>query len=406
MLALKASGRFTAIQDTEMIIKQTRQATGEVKHNKQFLHNMKPYNILTVVQPGLEEIACREIKALGYHDQIKIRGGIFLKGHLSTVIRLNLACRTISRVLIELAEFEAKSFSQLQKQFSRIPWQDYLENKKICIRVSSFRSLLYHEKAIAERLISSLSTALGKTVEIVGSPDVDNTQLIVIHAQKDVFTVRIDSSGAHLHKRGYGICKEDAPLRETVACALLYSIGWKEGVSSICDPMCGSGTIPIEAALMAKQVPLSAFRNFSLQGWKTYQPEVFEKIHTELMGKINLSPHVFIHASDQSSKAVEAARSNAEKAGVAHLLDLQVQSLAENKIDRNTTVITNPPWGKRIADREICHIWNELHKLAKQGNEVYILLPEMQSGEFHYRYKTVLNFNSGELKVRFIKLEA
>lgn len=367
---------------------------------------MKPFNILTVVQPGLEEAASREINALGYKDLTVVRGGIFLKGHLSTVIKLNLACRTISRVLIELAQFEAGSFSQLQKRFNRIPWLDYIADRKVCIRVSSFRSALYHEKAISERLISSLSDVLGRTVEVVGSPDEINTQLIVVHASRDVFTVRMDSSGAHLHKRGYGIYKEDAPLRESVACALLYSLGWAEKVSSICDPMCGSGTIPIEAALMAKRIPLSAFREFSMQSWKSYQPEVFAKIHADLLKDVILSPAVSIYASDRNCKAVESALANAEKAGVADLICLKVQELSENKIDRKISVVTNPPWGKRIADNEIRSIWKGLHDMAKQGNDVFLLLPEMHNADFPYRHKQLLSFNSGDINVRFIKLEA
>jgi putative N6-adenine-specific DNA methylase len=367
---------------------------------------MKPFTILAVVQPGLEEIAEREINALGYRDLDKIRGGIFLKGHQSTIFKLNLACRTISRVLIEIAEFEAHSFSQLEQQFGQIPWQDFLTEQNVCIRVSSFQSSLYHEQAIADRLIDSLSRILKKTMTIVGSPDEPDTQLIVVHAKHDVFTIRMDTSGAHLHKRGYGTFKEDAPLRETVACAMLQAMGWKESVFNLCDPMCGSGTIPIEAALLAKQIPLSEFREFAFQAWPSFQPDVFAKLRQGFLSKVKLQPETLIRASDISSKAIQSARANAKAAGVAEMIEFSNSALSKISLDKNSAVVTNPPWGIRLEDDSIRLIWKELHSMVKQGLQVYLLLPELQKTEFRYKYTTLLQFSSGAIKVSFTRLEA
>jgi putative N6-adenine-specific DNA methylase len=375
---------------------------------------MKPYRIFAVVQPGLEEIAEQEINALGYRDLVRIKGGFFLNGHLSTVIKLNLACRCLSRVLIEIAEFEAKSFSHLEKQFGQINWQDYLEKQNVCIHVSSYQSALYHEKAIAERLIDSLADILGRQITVVGSPDEEQTQLISIYAKHDKFTVRMDTTGVHLHKRGYGTRKEDAPLRETLACAMLYAIGWKESELELCDPMCGSWTIPIEAALMAKGTLWSEFRNFSFQEWKFYQPEVFDKIRNDLIKKTGyrpapvklVSPLVKITGSDLDEKALHSAQANADQAGVAYLIDFSVADLHEIKVDRKAVVVTNPPWGKRLEDDKIKAVWRDLHNLSTRGQKVYLLLPEIQSGGFTYPHKTLLRFEAGGIKVKFIKLEA
>jgi putative N6-adenine-specific DNA methylase len=366
---------------------------------------MKPYRIFVVVQPGLEDVAEQEIKALGYSDLVRIKGGFFLFGHLSTVMKLNFACRCISRVLIEIAEFEAKSFAQLENHLKQIIWQDYLDAQDVCIHVSSYQSGLYHEKAIAERVINSLSDIFSKTITVMGSPDDENTQLIVVYAKHDKFTVRMDSTGAHLHKRGYGICKEDAPLRETLVCAMLHAAGWTELFNQLHDPMCGSGTVGIEAALMAKKIPWCEFREFSFQKWNIFQQDVFDKVRKELLSKVVQHPDVAISAGDMESKAINSAKINAHKAGMGDSILFNVARLGENSIDRNCTVVTNPPWGKRIGIDSIQTIWHELFNMSKRGQGVYFILPETQESEFSYTYKTMLRFEAGGIKVKFIKLE-
>lgn len=367
---------------------------------------MKPWNILAVVQPGLEKVAQRELSALGYRHWERIRGGIFLKGHQSTVMRLNYCCRTLSRVLIEIAEFEARSFSQLEKQFALVPWRDYLAEQKICLRVTSYQSELYHEKAIEERLINSLAQILGRTVTVVGSPDTEDTQLISLYVKHDRITVRMDTTGAHLHKRGWGIHKEDAPLRETLASAMLISSGWNEDVFQLCDPMCGSGTIPIEAALMAKNIPLCTFREFAFQSWNCFQSEIEAKIRSELISRTTDHPQVKILACDRDEKAIDSAIINARLAGVENLIEFRISALEKNKIDKIYNVLTNPPWGIRLAAEQRDRIWKELHSQAQRGQKVYFILPWIQQQNFGYPYSTLLRFEAGRIKVKFIKLEA
>lgn len=370
---------------------------------------MKPYRIFVVVQPGLENLAEREIQALGYDDFARIKGGIFLTGHLSTVMKINFACRCISRVLIEIADFEARSFSQLEHQFNQINWQDYISDQKVSIRVSSYQSELYHEKAISERLINTLSHTFRKTITVVGSPDEDNTQLIIVYVKHDKFTIRMDTSGAHLHKRGYGLLKEEAPLRETLACAMLYTAGWPDHYNHLHDPMCGSGTIAIEAALIAGKVPWCEFREFAFQKWSIFKQEVYDKIRKELIDKTMSNPDFTIIAGDYDGKAVESARLNAQKANVDDFISFMTERLSENSIDKNSIVITNPPWGKRIETGigidSIQTIWRELHNISRRSQGAYLILPETQEREFGYTYKTLLNFDAGGIKVKFIKLE-
>lgn len=369
---------------------------------------MKPYSIFVVVQPGLEDIAQSELSQLGYRDITRIKGGFFLKGHLSTVIKLNLACRCITRVFIEIAQFEAHSFFALEAGFGSIPWRDYITDQTVCIRTHSYQSKLYHEKAIAERLIDTLSRALHKTITIAGGADEENTQLIVIYVKNNIVTVRMDSSGNHLHKRGYGTHKEDAPLRETIAAAMLYQVGWGDKFHKMHDPMCGSGTIAIEAALMYKQTLWSTFRSFSFQKWKAYQPDLLTNVQHQLCqhSTPDFPTHpVTVTASDINEKALVSTRINSHNASVNDIVEVKHMALDRITIDKATVVITNPPWGKRITGVAINTIWEELYALGRIAKAVYLILPEEQCGNFPYKFETHLVFKAGELKVRFVKLE-
>jgi len=366
---------------------------------------MKPFNLFVVVQPGLEDIVLQELNALGYRNAGRIKGGFFLKGHLSTVIKLNINCRCASRIFIDIAEFEAKSFSQLEKRFARVGWNDYLSDQNICLHVNSFQSLLYHEKAIAERLLHSLSERFGRVVNLVSSPDEENTQLINIRVKHDLFTVRMDTSGAHQHKRGYGRYKQDAPLRETVAAGLMHKTRWGVKYALMADPLCGSGTIAIEAALIAKKIPSCEFRSFAFQKFAIFDPDTYNKVRNEAWDNVIENPSVSILASDIDVKAVESAQRNAERAGVSDIIDFKVCPVGKINLDKACSVITNPPWGKRISDNSIHEVWAELKRFATQGSDVYFLLPEMLKSALYYKYQTLLRFRAGDIKVEFVKLE-
>ena len=372
---------------------------------------MKPYNIFVVVQPGLEDVAHQELNYLGYKDLSRIKGGFFLKGHLTTLMKINLACRSITRVLIEIAQFEARNFAVLEKEFNSILWQNYLADQNICIHVISYESKLYHEKAIAERLINSLSVVLHKPIVIVNSPDDDDTQLIVVYVKHDLVTIRLDSTGKHLHKRGFGTHKEDAPLRETVAAAMLYAAGWTGKSGQLTDPMCGSGTIAIEAALMLKQALWSEYRTFSFQSWKDFQPDLFKKTQQQLLLSQTEQSQTTVRyppitATDISSNAILSAKVNAYQAGVDTMLQIKQQALDKVTVDKDTIIVTNPPWGKRLSINEIKQIWDILYICSKTAQTVCLTLPEEQKDIFPYPYKTLLVFKAGEIKIRYIRIIA
>ncbi len=361
---------------------------------------MKPYQLFIVVQPGLERFAIEELSNLGIHNVTQVKGALVCKGHLSTVIRINIYCRCISRVLIDLGSFYASNFRNLHKELGQLPWQEFIpaNNQLPCFtfRVSSYDSALYHEKAIAERVMHSLADIYKQQVS-VGPIPAEDTQLIQIHNKKNQFTIRLDSSGTHLHKRGYGKYTEEAPLRETIAAAMIYASGWLTGSMSLCDPMCGSGTIAIEAALQQSGVSWDSFRDFRFMSWKSFTEELMLKAKANF--GLQLKKQTSIIGSDIDPKAVSTAKTNAEKAGVCDKIEFQPRDIAEySSADlRQSLLIMNPPWGKRLKDAEGIDLL--IKELSKKAAETILITPNQYA-----KTKTLFQVKSGDIGLRCIKL--
>ena len=307
-----------------------------------------------VTAPGIEPICAAELRALGIDAKVE-DGGVSWSGDLESVARANLWSRTASRILVRVAEFRATAFFELELHAKRIAWEQFASNgAKVAFRVTCRKSKLYHSDAVAERLAQSVKRRV-PGVETSGdaesdeSPAANDTQLFVVRVFRDVCTVSADSSGALLHFRGYRQQLAKAPLRETLAAAMLLSAEWR-GETNLADPMCGSGTIPIEAALIARRMAPGRTRRFSFQRWpaagSTMWPRLLEKARaSELSG----SP-VRILGADRDAGATEAARANAERAGVAGDVELVQQPISALRFESPTAVVTNPPYGVRVGE--------------------------------------------------------
>jgi putative N6-adenine-specific DNA methylase len=338
---------------------------------------MKPYDLFAVVQPGLEQIAAHEFDEIGIKFNGLEKGGISFAGHLTTLFKLNILSHCISRILLRMGTFHAENFWTLEKELAKLPWKDFITDQDICLRVTSISSKLYHEKAIAERVINSLNQIFSKAIRIQGRSDSPNTLLILIQVEHDEFKVSIDSSGAHLHKRGYLRYRSLAPIRETLAAGLIKSSGWLSSDRQLLDPMCGSGTIPIEAAVMACHLPLSKYREFSFQKWGIFRDDLFQKVHEEAMNKVIKIATNKLIASDIREDMVTIAVKNAESAGVSDYISFSVQ--AANYYHQPLAkyhIITNPPYGKRLSMEPQDSIRRIFETLQRNGSIVDIFIPE------------------------------
>ncbi len=292
-----------------------------------------------VCPPGLEALVAGELTGLGVKRTRTDKGAVATDLTTRQLYAANRSLRCATRVLVRVAMFTARSFADLERRLCEVDWAPWLEEgARPDYRITSRGSQLVHTGAIEQRF----ATALG-----VGHAD-GPEQLIVVRVSRDRFTVSVDSSGAPLHMRGWRQATAKAPLRESVAAGMLLAAGWDPTVPLV-DPMCGSGTIAIEAALLVAGRAPGAGRTFAFQGWPSFEPGTWASV-TATPGAPMPSPPSIV-ASDRDAGAIEAARSNAERAGVVDLVEFRKAPISDLEAPDGGPgyLITNPPWGGRIS---------------------------------------------------------
>jgi putative N6-adenine-specific DNA methylase len=304
-------------------------------------------------------------------------GGVEWDGSLESVARANLWLRTASRVLVRVAEFRATAFFELELHAKRIPWNRFVAaGSQVEFRVTCRKSKLYHSDAVAQRFAQAVERLVPSVritrARVAGddddATDTDDRQLFVVRFLHDVCTVSVDSSGPLLHRRGYRQQIAKAPLRETLAAAILLGAGWNGDIPLV-DPMCGSGTIPIEAARLARFIAPGRDRGFAFLRW----PEVDRAQWTKLLddarsGELPASP-VEIVGADRDAGAIEAARANAERAGVADDVEFRVQPISALEPSEPPGLIaTNPPYGVRVGESDaLRNLYAQLGNVARSA---------------------------------------
>lgn len=323
----------------------------------------KPSNLLeayAATAPGLEPLVARELTTLGLVPNAETGGAAF-RGPIESIWRANLWLRTASRVLVRVASFRAQAFHELERLARAVPWERYVTSgSALRFRVTSKKSRLYHTGGIAQRFGEAIEHRLGSGV-VVGDSRSDESdeedaegsppQLFVIRAFHDVFTVSVDSSGALLHQRGYRKAIAKAPLRETLAAAMLMACDWS-GSTPLLDPLCGSGTIPIEAALIARRIAPGSRRSFAFEAWPSFESSRWESLRADATAGVLASAGVRISGSDRDAGAIQAAVSNAGRAGVTADVDLSVRAVSaiDDCAEADGLIATNPPYGVRVGE--------------------------------------------------------
>ncbi|MEQ6388497.1 class I SAM-dependent RNA methyltransferase [Bacillaceae bacterium S4-13-58] len=329
---------------------------------------MNEVTLIATAPMGLESIVAREVKNLGYEPSID-NGKVIYKTDPSGIARSNLWLRTADRVKVLIGEFEAVTFDQLFEQTKALPWEDYIpENGEFPVVGKSVKSKLFSvsdcqaivKKAIVERL--KQKHGIASWLEETG--DLYKVE-IAIH--KDKATLTIDSSGSGLHKRGYRKGQGEAPLKETMAAALVLLTNWT-GDDPFVDPFCGSGTIPIEAAMIAQNIAPGFNREFSSEGWGWIGRSVWEQAFEEAEEKANYDQKFTIVGSDIDHRMVEISKQNAAEAGFADLISFkQMQVKDFSSKEKNGYLIGNPPYGERIGERKaVEEMYRELGEVMKQ----------------------------------------
>jgi putative N6-adenine-specific DNA methylase len=328
-------------------------------------------DLFAIAAPGLEPIVERELRALGI-DGVRIEaGGVAFTGGREAMYRANLHLRTASRVLARVAEFGARGFPDLVRQVKRQPWERYLDPERaLHLRVTCRKSRLYHSDAVAERVVEGIEKRLA--VEgIEGSKgneddDIPGGQLVIVRMAHDRCLLSVDTSGELLHRRGYREATAKAPIRETLAAALLLAAEWRVE-TPLLDPFCGAGTIAIEGAMLARRIAPGLHRRFAFMEWPGFDAPLWRRIHDDAVAEILPRAPAPILGSDRNAGAIEAAHANATRAGVADDVSFEKRALsAVQPPSERGWVCTNPPYGVRVRERgELRNLYAQLGKVLR-----------------------------------------
>ncbi|MCM3788250.1 class I SAM-dependent RNA methyltransferase [Domibacillus indicus] len=310
------------------------------------------YTLIATAAMGLEAIVAKEVKDLGYEPRTE-NGKVYFEGDASAIARCNMWLRTADRVKVVVAEFYAKTFDELFEKTKALRWEDYLpKDASFPVQGKSVKSTLFSvsdcqaivKKAIVERLKSAyhVETWLAET----GARFPLEVALL-----KDKVTLTIDASGAGLHKRGYRTGQGEAPLKETLAAALVQLTNWYPDKPFV-DPFSGSGTIPIEAALIGQNIAPGFNREFISEGWDWIGGSIWDEVRTEAEDKANYDQPLDIEGLDVDPKMARIAEANAFEAGLGDLIRFRTEDATKFQTDKEYGVIVgNPPYGERLSDR-------------------------------------------------------
>lgn len=344
---------------------------------------LEPFTALELDQLGLLSVL-PDAQAEGLTKPVRVEGietgGVSFTGDMKSIYLANLHLRTASRVLVRLGKFYATAFSELRKKAGRLAWERYLKpGQPVAINASCHRSRLYHSDAVAERIAGAIGDCLGHQPQLIKSELRESntndegylqSQLVVVRLVHDLCTISVDSSGDLLHRRGYRLATAKAPLRETLAAGMLLASGW-DRVSPLIDPFCGSGTIPIEAAMMALGIAPGRARRFSFMDWRNFEPPVWKtnvEENSRLVDsqKLQFGSKVNISASDRDAGAVQMSQANACRIGVEEYIEFSCQSVSAIEPAGLGWVVTNPPYGLRVsANKDLRNLYAQFGKILK-----------------------------------------
>lgn len=340
-------------------------------------------SLFAACAPPLEPLVAAELAAVpGAHRLELTPGGIAWLGDLAALYRANLGLRCASRILLRLGSVQATALPQLRRVVARLPFPEYLrDGVRVHVEVTVRRSRLYHSGAVAERVLGAIADSGVRLAdsEAATAPAVQ----VYVRGESDRFTVSLDTSGELLSRRGYRTEDSGAPLRETLAAALLRLAGW-DGRRPLVDPTCGSGTLAIEAALLALGRAPGEKRRFAFQDFHGYRPALFEELRDEARRcERPLDPaQPLIHASDLRPEAIAAAQRNAARAGVAEHIRFSVCDVAQARLPEGPPglILCNPPYGRRLGAEwaTLRRLHQAIGRLARSapGWQLGILTPE------------------------------
>jgi len=338
--------------------------------------------LIATAAMGIEAIVAKEVRELGYEPKTE-NGKVTFSAPISAIPRCNLWLRTADRIKIQIGSFKAETFDELFEATKASPWEDFIpEDGQFPVIGKSHKSKLHSvpdcqaivKKAVAERL--KLKHGVASRM-----PETGAMYKIEVALHKDIATLTIDSSGVGLHKRGYRVDQGEAPLKETLAAALILLTNWRADEPFI-DPFCGSGTIPIEAALIGQNIAPGFNREFASEEWDFINQKYWDEAFQEVEDLAKYDQKLSITGSDINHQMINISKRNSLEAGLVDLITWKQMQVKDLTIQGdNGYLIGNPPYGHRIGDKgEVSQIYRDLGKImqAHPSWSVYILTADEQ----------------------------
>ena len=316
---------------------------------------MEQYEFIAPCHFGLEAVLKREIIDLGYEIVQVEDGKVTFRGDISAICRANIFLRTTERILLKVGKFKATTFDELFEKTKMVPWEKYIpEDGKFWVaKATSIKSKLFSPSDIQSIMKKAMVERMKQKYKKDWFSEDGSEYPVRVTFMKDEITIGIDTSGASLHKRGYRKLSSKAPITETLAAALIMLTPWNKD-RILVDPFCGSGTIPIEAALIGANIAPGMNRSFISEGWtnliqKKYWYEAIEEANDQIREDVELN----IQGYDLDGEIVKAARENAKLAGVDSYIHFQQRPMQELRHPKKYGfIITNPPYGERLEEKE------------------------------------------------------
>lgn len=348
---------------------------------------MDKLTLIATTAFGLEAVAKMELLDLGYEDLIVENGRIKFTATEKDIPRVNIWLRTADRVLLLMGEFKALSFEELFDKTKELPWDDWIpEDGNFVVEGKSVKSRLYSisdcqrivEKAVVEKLKTKYNVEWFKKT--------GPKYRIEVSLLKDIATLTIDTSGVGLHKRGYRDRAGDAPIKETLAAGMILLSYWNKD-RLLFDPFCGSGTIPIEAAMIGKNIAPGLDRSFAAEEWPRIKEEYWKEARREALKAIDHDVRLNILACDIDKRSILRARDNAANLGLEDDITFFVKDMRDVDLeDDYGVVITNPPYGERLGEREEVHqLYRDLGKKLRNLKtwSLYLITSEERFEELY-----------------------
>ena len=345
------------------------------------------FKLIATCAAGIESIVGNELKHLGYKVNVE-NGRVRFDGDVADIAKTNLWLRTADRIKIVVGEFTAKTFEELFQGVEGLNWEDFLPlDAEFPVAGKSQKSTLHNVPSVQaitkKAIVTKMSTVYHRRTKL---PETGALYPIEVAINKDKVLITLDTTGSSLFKRGYRVNKGGAPLKENMAAALVLLARWYPEMPFV-DPVCGSGTIPIEAALIGCNIAPGLKRNFAFENWDWVDKDIVKQAREQAQAAINKDVDLDISGYDIDGSMIEIAKENAVQAGVQDIVNFKQMAVKDFKTDKiNGVIVANPPYGERLSDKEHVHqLYQQMGKLYQPLTSwsKYILTSDLQFEQFY-----------------------